>query len=992
MRFLTVVILFACALGSFPLDAAAERQVPPHAWSRSMGSSGADAGVDIAVDPSGNTVVFGCFRGTVDFSGSGQSPLVSAGHRDLCVAQFDPAGHHVWSRRFGSAEDEWPRALAVDDDGAVYLTGTFVNAIDFGGGGLIHAGQDDVYLVKLDASGNHVWSHRFGDSDRDLVCDLSIDRDGFHVYLTGTFAGAIDFGGGTLNSAGGLDLYLAKIKTTTGGHVWSRAFGGAGNDAGRGVAVDGYDDVLLTGQFEDAVDFGGGPLVSMGDRDVCLVKLDGNGGHVWSRSYGGGEDDLPSAIAVDATNRVVITGSFRSTADFGGGPLASQGEEDIFLARYDLAGLHIWSKAFGGAGEDVANGVAINPDKEIHITGYCGDAVSFGGYPLWNSGEVDIFLAKLTNTGVHMWSHTYGNFAADHGEAVTVDDAGNVFVTGDFEFAVDMGGTWLYSEGSSVDLFVASFTPNGVRRWSGQYGGLGFDRAAAVASDPDGNVVVTGQYCGSVDLGGGVFTSAGREDIFVAKYDPAGDHLWSRAFGDSTSYDAGTGVAVDADGHVYVTGYFRGSVDFGGGVLTSAGLSDIFLAKYDEGGNHVWSRRFGNTASQMGFAVTVGPGGEVAITGHTAGPVDFGGGPLGYADDDDIYVAVFDDAGAHRWSRSFGGVLGDYSYCIAMDVDGNTIIGGASYNTIDLGGGPILNRGGLDGCIASYDPSGVHNWSRGFGSAGSEAVRSVAADLAGSVVMTGEFEGTVDFGGGGLVCAGDYDAVLAKYTISGAHLWSQRFGDAIRDLGQCVDVDDAGDILLAGEFQGLIDLGGGPLVTESVRDIFLGKFDGSGHHVWSERLGDVGWDDIGGAVFVDSETILLAGHYMVSTDVGGGTLTSTGGWDIVLAKLGGSPAGTDDEGAGSAARWTAGSVRPNPSRGMISLHFTRPTAGHTSVGIYDVAGRLVRALLERELGPGAHDVVWDGRDDSGRRVAAGTYVLRIDAGETVVARRLVRLE
>ncbi|MBD3336737.1 MAG: hypothetical protein GF355_14590, partial [Candidatus Eisenbacteria bacterium] len=793
-------------------------------------------------------------------------------------------------------------------------------------------------------------------------------------------------------SAGGLDLYLAKFKTTSGSHVWSRAFGGPGNDAGRGIAVDGYNDVLLTGYFEEAVNFGGGQLVSTGERDVCLVKLDGYGGHVWSRAFGGSKDDMPNDVAVDATNHIVITGSFRSTADFGGDPLDSHGEEDIFLARYDLAGTHIWSQGFGGGDEDIADAVAINPDKEIHITGHCGGSVDFGGGILANDGEADIFLAKFTNSGNHMWSQTYGNFADDHGEALAVDAAGNLFVTGDFEYAVALGGDALYSRGNTVDLFVASFDGSGGHRWSEHFGGLGWDRVEAVATDADGNVVVTGCYCGSVDFGGGSITSAGERDIFVAKYDAAGNHLWSLGFGDITYFDCGMGVAADDIGNVYITGFFSGSADFGGGTLTSAGSYDIFLAKYDEGGNHVWSQRFGDGSSQMGLAVAVGSGGNIAITGHCVGMVDFGGGPLGGTGGWNIYVAVFDPSGAHQWSRGFGSVFDDYGYCIAMDGTGNTVIAGGFGDTIDFGGGPIFNHGGRDGFVASYNPSGVNIWSRGLGGDGNDAVRSVAVDPAGNVVIAGEFEGTVDFGGGGLVSAGEYDAVLAKYTISGAHIWSQRFGDSDSDRGRSVDVDEVGSILLAGEFSDFIDLGGGPLMSTSGDDVFLAKFDGSGTHIWSERFGDFGADQIGGAVFVDPETLFLGGGYRYSTDLGGGTLTSTGGYDMFLAKLGGSSSGIDDEDAGSLAPWSAGSVRPNPSRGMISVHCDRPTAGHTSVGIYDVAGRRVRAILEGELGAGAHEIVWDGTDDSGRRVPAGSYMLRIDSGEGVTSRRIVRVD
>jgi DNA-binding beta-propeller fold protein YncE len=226
------------------LNHAAQGQVPPHHWSHRYRASGADRGEAIAVDPSGNTVVFGTFRDTADFGGG---PLVSAGDSDLFVAKWSFDGDPLWSVRFGSADDDYARGLAVDGDGAIYLTGSFTTAIDFGGGPLMPAAEDDIYIVKLDASGAHVWSQRFGDTDRDIGVDLAIDNGGFHVYLTGTFRSTVDFGGGSLVSGGGTDMFPAKFKATTGSHVWSYAFGANGSEGGQAVAIDGDDDVVLAG-------------------------------------------------------------------------------------------------------------------------------------------------------------------------------------------------------------------------------------------------------------------------------------------------------------------------------------------------------------------------------------------------------------------------------------------------------------------------------------------------------------------------------------------------------------------------------------------------------------------------------------------------------------------------------------------------------------------------------------------------------------------------
>jgi hypothetical protein len=155
-------------------------------------------------------------------------------------------------------------------------------------------------------------------------------------------------------------------------------------------------------------------------------------------------------------------------------------------------------------------------------------------------------------------------------------------------------------------------------------------------------VIVIGGFGDTVDFGGGDLVSAGDDDIFLAKYDASGVHQWSRRFG-GAGYDQGYGVAVDASGNAMVTGFFSGTVDFGGGNLESAGSVDIFLAKYNTSGVHQWSERFGGAIFDPGKAVGVDASGNVVVTGYFFGTVDFGGGNLESAGDSDIFLAKYGD-------------------------------------------------------------------------------------------------------------------------------------------------------------------------------------------------------------------------------------------------------------------------------------------------------------------------------------------------------------
>ena len=221
-------------------------------------------------------------------------------------------------------------------------------------------------------------------------------------------------------------------------------------------------------------------------------------------------------------------------------------------------------------------------------------------------------------------------------------------------------------------------------------------------------------------------------------------HDWSKAIG-------GRSVKIDASGDVVLVGSLYGTVDFGGGPLTSAGSTDVFIAKFDADGNHLWSKRFGDENDQIGEGVAVDGSGNVVITGWFTGTVDFGGGPLVSTDYDiDVFVAKFDADGNHLWSKRFDSSVYGLEVISTVAVDGsdNVVIAEQFVGTVDFGGVPLTSAGSVDIAVAKFDASGGHLWSKGFGDDNYQIAQSIAADGSGNVVITGYFGGTVDFGGG----------------------------------------------------------------------------------------------------------------------------------------------------------------------------------------------------------------------------------------------------
>jgi len=431
-----------------------------------------------------------------------------------------------------------------------------------------------------------LWSKRYGSTADHRAQAVSVDGQG-QVAVTGSFYGVTNFGGGSVAShlcCGGatstMDIFIAEY-AASGGYLWSRVIGAESDEAGKGVATDPSGNVLVTG---------------------------------YQGSY---------------------------SVDYGGGAQYSRGGNDLFIAKYSSAGSWVWSKTIGGTGYDQGNAIAADGSGNVFVTGYIGAAaggVDFGGGALVSAGLYDVFLVKYSPSGQHLWSKRFGGSGTDTGMAVATDTAGNVFVAGSFEGSVNFGGSSFTSSGLR-DIFVAKYSATGGHLWSKKFGSSGDDVGYGLAVDTAGDVVLSGKFQNSVNFGGTTLTSAGGDDIFLVKLSGStGGHVWSKKFG-STSGDASLGVDVDGNGNVVMTGYFTGSVDFGGGALSSSGL-DVVVAKYNSAGTYIWSKRFGGFDTQIPNAVAVKSTGEVTVVGYFATSIDFGSGLLTSLGTSDAFVAL----------------------------------------------------------------------------------------------------------------------------------------------------------------------------------------------------------------------------------------------------------------------------------------------------------------------------------------------------------------
>jgi FlgD Ig-like domain len=526
--------------------------------------------------------------------------------------------------------------------------------------------------------------------------------------------------------------------------------------------------------------------------------------------------------------------------------------------------------------------------------------------------------------------------------------------------------------------------------WSQRFGDEAAQRGSCLSSDASGNVFISGQFEGTVDLGGDLLTSEGDHDIFLAKFDASGNHQWSHSFG-GTDYDNAPSIAVDASGNVVMAGYFRSTLNLGGETfIATDGDWDLFLAKFDSNGNHLWSDSFGDGDTQLTFAVAVDASDNIIWTGHFYQTIDFGGGVLTSTSGHDMYLAKFDPNGNHIWSDSYSSTGSESSSQLAVDASGNVVVGGRFDGTVDFGGGLLTTAGGNDVYVVKFGPDGTHLWSHSFGDENFQQIGGLAVDPSESVVLTGSYLGAVDFGGGVLTSAGSYDIFLAKYNSSGDHVWSYRFGDTGTQHTHAVAFDASDNVVITGGFSGTVDFGGGPLTATGTpfSDIFLAKLDADGNHLWSERFGDAALD-VAKTVALDPwDNILLSGRFRGSTDFGGGVLTSAGGDDVFLTKFASAATGIVN---GPSMRIEL-SAYPNPFNPTTTIAYHIPKSGFAKLQIYDLKGRLVETLVESQRAMGDYAAAWDGRDDEGSAVASGVYFARLSFDGTLRTQKIVLLK
>lgn len=375
------------------------------------------------------------------------------------------------------------------------------------------------------------------------------------------------------------------------------------------------------------------------------------------------------------------------------------GTEDLFVARFTRSGTHLWSTTIGDSTNQLF--IGLDAGTGALVAGAFTGTVDFGSGPVTSQGFFDGFVAKFSSVGTDVWSRVYGaSSTAVTPVDIAGDATGSSVSCGFFQGTIDFGAGPKTSSG--FDIYILKLDSNGTPVWSITPSAMGTDAARDVALD-DGNAIITGSYENSIDLGGGTLMGTAPSNTFLAKFSAGGAHLWSRKVADSDSLFVWD-VAIGPDSSIVVVGQFEGQAQFGSEGLSSEGGNDAFVAKFDSLGELEWVKRAGNFNEQYATAAVVDALGNIVVVGTFTGSIDFGD-PVSSAGGEDFFVAKLSADGTPLWSKAFGdGGAEQQATDVAIDSNSNVLVLGYFNGSIVFGDETVTSQGGTDGFLLALSP------------------------------------------------------------------------------------------------------------------------------------------------------------------------------------------------------------------------------------------------------------------------------------------------
>lgn len=494
--------------------------------------------------------------------------------------------------------------------------------------------------------------------------------------------------------------------------------------------------------------------------------------------------------------------------------------------------------------------------------------------------------------------------------------------------------------------------------WAQSGNGAEYDEAKAVTTDASGNVIVVGYFASDAITFGNITltnNTPGFDDLFVVKYDPAGNVLWARSIGGDFD-DKAFAVATDADGNIHVAGnFYSTSITVGNYTFTNAGaVGDIVLVKYDPDGAVLWATREGAAGLEIPYAIAVDDAGNFTVAGRfSSNSVTFGTTTLQQAGSMDVFVVKYDAAGTVLWAQGAGGGSNDEAYALAVRGDGDLIVAGYYTQEADFGSITLPSPGQANIFLARCDATtGSFLWATAVGSDGDERALAIALDAADNIYAAGYFQSSsLDFGSTTLLSTATDNGFVARFTAAGAPVWAQGLNGRSKVQGIAVSNNA---VHACGTFRNdPLTYANDVLPLSGAADLFLLRSDLDGNAQWAtKQTADGESGEIANALAADGQgRLVIAGGFDSDLLTFGNTqLAVSDGYDMFVIH-------STDPGSGfpEAPGTVAITLFPNPVASTLTVRADR-TLRDAHIAVMDAVGRTVMqrnmpgTVLELDLG------------------------------------------
>lgn len=682
--------------------------------------------------------------------------------------------------------------------------------------------------------------------------------------------------------------------------------------------------------------------------------------YAWAKDFGGAGNAEAKSIAQDTAGNIYIAGQFFATVDFDPGAgttslTSNGGSQDVFLVKLDVNGDFVWARQFSGPNFEFGGYLVIDAAGDILLTGsYLGSVdmdPGAGTLTLTSAGGADIFECKVNSAGNLVWARSCGGSDNDYAYGITIDGSGNTFVTGGFKATADFdpgaGVFNLTASGSSEDMFVFSLDQNGGFRWAAHSNNAASDNAEGIATDASGNVYIAG------------VTSGGT----VWKFNNTGTLQWTR----NTTTLRASAVEPDQSGNIYVTGYFSTTADLDPGAgtynVTAIGTFDVYVQKLDANGDFAWGRAVGSAGYDYGYDIALDPSGAPYVAGAFDGNMDFDPGagtyyivPGAVAS----FVLKLTPSGDFAWAVHAGSPGYNQAQAVFVNSDAEVFAAGRFDTSVDFD-----PSAGIDSLSNTSPYMDAYAW---------KLAPCMAPDM---IVVTASDS---------VICAGDSVTLTVAGNLNDATGWSWysgTCGGTPAGSGTSIQVTPgtSADYYVRGEGGCVATAATCTAVTISVNPlppVTLNLAAQDTQCVTSSSVVLTGYSPAGGTLFgstingttfyPDSAGVGVFPITYVYTDTNGCTATAT---DSIYVDV--------CTGMEVAAEQTGLLVYPSPVAGLLTVS-TPGAIG--DLGIFSQTGACVFSA-RYSTSSAMIDM---------SSFSAGIYLIRIDNGESVLTKRIVKTD